>query len=113
MPEDDLFARTLALIAELPTYGYRRIHALLRQQAEWEGWSPPNHERVWRVMKAHGQRPGALHRHHLHPQAKPPSPAGVSGTVGTHAPEDAGGKTTARTSEGYAASRPRTDLLVA
>nr|WP_265546415.1 IS3 family transposase [Roseomonas mucosa] len=54
LPEDDLLARILELIAELPTYGYRRIHALLRQQAEVEGWPPPNHKRVWRVMKAHG-----------------------------------------------------------
>ena len=39
LPEDDLLARILELIAELPTYGYRRIHALLRQQAEVEGLS--------------------------------------------------------------------------
>jgi hypothetical protein len=38
MPDDDLLARILDLIAELPTYGYRRVHTLLRQQAELEGW---------------------------------------------------------------------------
>lgn len=54
MPKDDLLARILSLIAELPTYGYRRIHALLRQQADLAGWPPPNHQRVWRLMKAHG-----------------------------------------------------------
>lgn len=54
LPEDDLLARILELIAELPTYGYRRIHALLRQQAGLQSWPLPNHKRVWRVMKAHG-----------------------------------------------------------
>ena len=30
LPEDDLGARIKDLVAELPTYGYRRIHALAR-----------------------------------------------------------------------------------
>jgi putative transposase len=56
------------LIAELPTYGYRRVHAMLRQQAELGGWTPPNHKRVWRVTKAHGlllrrYAGGVEHRH--------------------------------------------------
>jgi hypothetical protein len=51
LPEDGLLARILELIAELPTYGYCRIHALLRQQAELKGSPPPNRKRVWRVMK--------------------------------------------------------------
>jgi putative transposase len=54
MPEDDLRAQIEAIIAALPTYGYRRVHALLRRQAEEEGRPPPNHKRVWRVMAAHG-----------------------------------------------------------
>lgn len=53
-PEDELLARITAIIAALPTYGYRRVHALLRRQAEEEGRPPPNHKRVWRIMKAHG-----------------------------------------------------------
>lgn len=53
-PEDELLARIKAIIAALPTYGYRRVHALLRRQAEEEGRPPPNHKRVWRIMKAHG-----------------------------------------------------------
>lgn len=53
-PEDELLARIKAIIAALPTYGYRRVHALLRRQAEEEGQPPPNHKRVWRIMKAHG-----------------------------------------------------------
>jgi hypothetical protein len=30
-PEDELFAQITAIIATLPTYGYRRVHALLRR----------------------------------------------------------------------------------
>lgn len=54
LPEGELLAQIRAIIATLPTYGYRRVHALLRRQAEDEERAPPNHKRVWRVMKAHG-----------------------------------------------------------
>ncbi len=54
LPEEELVARIQALIAELPTYGYRRIHALLRRQARNGGPSAPNAKRVYRVMKVHG-----------------------------------------------------------
>jgi len=54
LPEEELLARIQALIAELPTYGYRRIHALLRRQARNGGPSAPNAKRVYRVMKVHG-----------------------------------------------------------
>lgn len=53
LPEDELLAQIKTIIAALPTYGYRRVHALLRRQAEQESKPPPNHKRVWRVMKAH------------------------------------------------------------
>ena len=43
-----------AVIAELPTYGYRRVHAVLKRQALAAGLKPPNHKRVYRVMKVHG-----------------------------------------------------------
>jgi transposase InsO family protein len=43
-----------ALVADLPTYGYRRVHALLRRDAEREGRLAPNVKRVFRVMKVHG-----------------------------------------------------------
>jgi putative transposase len=32
----------------------RRIHALLRQQADLEGWPPANHKGLWHVIKADG-----------------------------------------------------------
>jgi putative transposase len=41
------------LIAGQPTYGYRRIHALIRRQRHEQGAPPVNVKRVYRVMKAH------------------------------------------------------------
>ncbi len=52
-PEDDLVADIKAVIGEMPTYGYRRVWAVLRRSAEAEGLQPPNHKRIYRVMKAH------------------------------------------------------------
>jgi hypothetical protein len=53
-PADELVAEIKAVIADLPTYGYRRVHALLRRTALSEGRSPANHKRVYCVMKEHG-----------------------------------------------------------
>jgi putative transposase len=53
-PADALVAEIKAVIADLPTYGYRRVHAILRRKALDEGRQPPNHKRVYRVMKEHG-----------------------------------------------------------
>ena len=53
-PEAALVAEIKALIAGQPTYGYRRIHALLRRQRREEGGAPVNVKRVYRVMRAHG-----------------------------------------------------------
>ena len=52
-PEAELVAEIKALIAGQPTYGYRRIHALLRRQRREDGSPPVNVKRVYRVMKAH------------------------------------------------------------
>jgi putative transposase len=54
VPAGELVARIGAVIADLPTYGYRRVHAILRRKALAEGRQPPNHKRVYRVMKEHG-----------------------------------------------------------
>ena len=54
LPDDELVAEIEAVIAELPTYGYRRVHAILKRRALATGRKPPNHKRVYRVMKAHG-----------------------------------------------------------
>jgi len=52
-PADDLVAEIKAVIANLPTYGYRRVHAILRRRALAKGRPPPNHKRVYRVMREH------------------------------------------------------------
>ena len=54
LPDDELVSKIKAVIAELATYGYRRVHAILKRQALAAGLKPPNHKRVYRVMKVHG-----------------------------------------------------------
>jgi putative transposase len=53
-PDAALLAEIEAIIAGQPSYGYRRVHALIRRQREQDGGSPINVKRVYRVMKAHG-----------------------------------------------------------
>jgi putative transposase len=53
-PADALVAEIKTVIAEMPTYGYRRVHAILRRRALAERRQPPNHKRVYRVMKENG-----------------------------------------------------------
>ena len=48
LPDDKLVAEIKAVIAELPTYGYRRVHAILKRQALAAGLKPPNHKRTHR-----------------------------------------------------------------
>src|SRR5262249_14607898 len=54
LPDEELVSKIKAVIAELATYGYRRVHAVLKRQALAAGLKPPNHKRVYRVMKVHG-----------------------------------------------------------
>lgn len=57
------------LVGARPTYGYRRITALLNRDLAAEGGGPVNHKRVYRLMKLHGlllerhsgRRPGRSH----------------------------------------------------
>jgi transposase InsO family protein len=42
-----------ALVAARPTYGYRRITALLNRHLRAEGAAAVNHKRVYRIMQAH------------------------------------------------------------
>jgi putative transposase len=42
-PADALVAEIKVVIADLPTYGYRRVHAILRRNALAEGRQPSNH----------------------------------------------------------------------
>ena len=42
-----------ALVTARPTYGYRRITAILNRRLRSEGLAPVNHKRVYRIMKTH------------------------------------------------------------
>ena len=42
------------MIGEVPTYGYRRVHGPSCDAPQDTGLQPPNHKRVYRVMRAHG-----------------------------------------------------------
>ena len=53
VPDEDLLEAIKTIIGSLPSYGYRRVHALLVRQAREPGQAPPNHQRVYPVMKAH------------------------------------------------------------
>jgi putative transposase len=53
-PDGDLVMAIKAAIGDMPTYGYRRVWAILRRAALREGRQPANHKRVYRVMKAQG-----------------------------------------------------------
>ena len=68
LPEGELLAQIRAVVAEPPTYGYRRVRAILHRRAEAEGRAPPDHKRVWRVMEAHGlllaRHAGGVDRRH-------------------------------------------------
>ena len=64
-----LLPRVRRLVDERPTYGYRRITALLNRELAAEGLTKANHKRVYRIMKVHGlllarhtgHRPGRTH----------------------------------------------------
>ena len=48
----DLLPRIRQIAAQRPTYGYRRIAAVLNRQRRAEGLTPVNHKRVYRIMAA-------------------------------------------------------------
>jgi putative transposase len=54
LPGGELLAEIKEIIGAMPSYGYRRVWAVLRRRAEEDGRPPVNHKRVYRVMKAHG-----------------------------------------------------------
>jgi len=54
-PEDSsIHTAILELLDDRPTYGYRRIHALLNRRNSIEGKPAINHKRVYRIMKQNG-----------------------------------------------------------
>ena len=53
-PEAELLTEIRQVIVVQPTYGYRRVHALIRRRQRADGSAPVNVKRVYRVMKAYG-----------------------------------------------------------
>lgn len=53
-PEDqELLPVIRSIVDERPTYGYRRVHAILNRGRKSEGLPTVNHKRVYRIMKHH------------------------------------------------------------
>jgi hypothetical protein len=46
-------AEIKAVIAELPAYDYRGVYTILKRQALAASLKPPNHKRVYRIMKVY------------------------------------------------------------
>lgn len=55
--DTDALLRIHHIIGELPTYGYRRVWALLRRQAEPDGRPAGNAKRVYRLMSQNALLP--------------------------------------------------------
>ncbi len=64
--DTDVLLRIHHVIGELPTYGYRRVWALLRRQAELDGMPAINAKRVYRIMRQNAllleRKPAVLNR---------------------------------------------------
>jgi putative transposase len=54
LPDGELLKRIKAAIADMPSYGYARVWAVLRRDGISEDRAPVNCKRVYRVMRAHG-----------------------------------------------------------
>ena len=67
--DEELLPLIRRLVDERPTYGYRRVTALVNRVLAAEGRPAANHKRVFRIMKRHGlllqrhtgRRKGRLH----------------------------------------------------
>jgi putative transposase len=54
LSEEPLLSEIMTVIAEMPSYGYPRVWAVLRRGSEAQGDAPANRKRVYRIMKKHG-----------------------------------------------------------
>jgi putative transposase len=52
--DTELLIRVRRLVDARPTYGYRRITALMNRELAADRAPPANHKRIYRLMKAHG-----------------------------------------------------------
>lgn len=66
LSDNELLALIKSVIAEKPTYGYRRVCSILKHRIGAE--TPINHKRIYRIMKQHsllhlpyGKRPTMVH----------------------------------------------------
>jgi putative transposase len=50
----ELAAEICRLVDQRPSYGYRRIAALLKRERRTAGLAPVNAKRVYRLMRKHG-----------------------------------------------------------
>jgi putative transposase len=67
--DEELLPLIHRLVGERPTYGYRRVTALVNKALAAEGKSRANHKRIFRIMKRHGlllQRYTGRRRGRLH-----------------------------------------------
>jgi transposase InsO family protein len=67
--DEELLPLIHRLVGERPTYGYRRVTALVNKVLVAEGKSRANHKRIFRIMKRHGlllQRHTGRRRGRLH-----------------------------------------------
>lgn len=51
--DDETLPRIFGIISDMPSYGYRRVWAIMRKQLRDEGFPPANARQVYRVMKEH------------------------------------------------------------
>lgn len=51
--DNAVLSRISTAVADLPTYGYRRVLALLRRESKREGLPVVNAKLVYRIMRAH------------------------------------------------------------
>jgi putative transposase len=54
LPDKELVDEIKAIIGDAPTYGYLRVHAVLKRRAMADGRAIVNKKRVYRIMKLHG-----------------------------------------------------------
>jgi hypothetical protein len=50
LPDEPLLSEIMAVIAEMPSYGYPRVWAVLRRRSQARGDPPANRKRVYRLM---------------------------------------------------------------
>lgn len=69
LTDEKLLPRIVEIVDERPTYGYRRVGAVLNRRLSEEGFEPVNHKCVYRIMKEHDlllQRHPARHETRAH-----------------------------------------------